>query len=85
MIVIVTRPRCRNQYSAEVDTILEMMGTWPTTFPKDKLKKLQTQFCDSAKRESREQSRHIGIAKAGKMRAYKLGSPPDLLNRKVSE
>ena len=82
VIVIVTRSSSRNQYSAEADTILEMMGDLADNVSKDKLKKLQTQFCDQQKL-SRGNKEDTSDYKVGKMRAY--NRVLDLLNRKVSE
>lgn len=82
VIVIVTRSSSRNQYSAEVDTILEMMGDLADNVSKDKLKKLQIQFCDQQKL-SRGNKEDTSDYKVGKMRAY--NRVLDLLGRKVSD
>ena len=82
VIVIVTRSSSRNQYSAEVDTILEMMGDLADNVSKDKLKKLQIQFCDQQKL-SRGNKEDTSDYKVGKMRAY--NRVLDLLSRKVSD
>lgn len=82
VIVVVTRSSSRNKHSAEIRTFMEITEALASAVPKDKLKKLQHEFCDQQNiiRGDKEDKSDF---RTGKIRAY--NRILSMLSRKVNE